>query len=239
LNTVWHRLKKTLGVEVIVFDQQFHAFGIENHASYHYSRISLAEQAAAKRDFFANASSREGAIVVDAQNSYPMGAYAGSLAHPDLGSLLALDGMLFDLRTIILYRRPTDAVLSAVRRFSGTKNSAYKSIQFQARAISESLVQLNNVAPTLPCGKWLLLVYEQLLLRPQEAAGPLARLLDVPKSKLDGAFDQIRAPAPRKNPTAAEVQDRALLDEFFLYQEALWPLLAAGAASSSPAPPTG
>ena len=50
-----------------------------------------------------------------------MGKGAGALAHPDILKLAALDGVLYDLRVIIIYRDPVDAVLSAVRRFQNNE----------------------------------------------------------------------------------------------------------------------
>ena len=48
---------------------------------------------------------------------YPEGFGCGSLAHPDLVYLAALDGVLFDLRVLVLVRDPVAAVMSSVRRF--------------------------------------------------------------------------------------------------------------------------
>jgi hypothetical protein len=99
-----------------VYDQLFHSLGIENHASYHYSSILQSTYIDHMAPVFHRAAA-EGKVVIDAQNSYPMGKGAGPLAHPDLLKLAALDGVLYDLRVIIIYRDPVDAVLSAVRRF--------------------------------------------------------------------------------------------------------------------------
>jgi hypothetical protein len=103
-------------LELVVYDQLFHSLGIENHASYHYSSILQSTYIDHMTPVFHRAAA-EGKVVIDAQNSYPMGKGAGPLAHPDLLKLAALDGVLYDLRVIIIYRDPVDAVLSAVRRF--------------------------------------------------------------------------------------------------------------------------
>ena len=88
-------------LKLIVYDQVFHSLGIENHASYHYSSIRPETYAANMKPVFDEAA-KTGSIVIDAQNSYPMGKGAGALAHPDLVMLSQLDGVLFDLRVIVL-----------------------------------------------------------------------------------------------------------------------------------------
>ncbi|EGD72339.1 hypothetical protein PTSG_00360 [Salpingoeca rosetta] len=236
LLSVWEKLKEdSVPLELIVYDQVFHQLGVENHASYHYSRISLEEREAAMRPVFEHAAQR-GATVIDAQNSYPMGQFAGSLAHPDLLQLAKLDGKLFDLRVIVLYRNPTDAVLSAVRRFRSEDGpSKYKNSQFQARMVAESLVAINNALPHLSCGKWTMLQYEDFVHNPRLLAGPFARLLGLPKSAFDSSLANVHAP-PKRTLTHAVQEEQRLLDEFFSRQAVLWPLLASAAKQSTTAP---
>lgn len=226
LVSVWESLvAQGVNLELVVFDQKFHALGIENHASYHYSSIDLDAHRRAMAPLF-EAAAKRSAIVVDAQNSYPMGYFAGSLAHPDLDYLRRLDGELFDLRVIVLYRNPVDAALSAVRRFHNCAECGYKTPEFQARMVSESLVNINNNLPSLPCGKWMVLEYESFVQRPQQLAGPLARLLGLPQAKLASAFDKIKPPPKRQdNGKGDEAQTRKVLEDFFRRQKSLWPLL--------------
>ena len=113
-------LHNQVGLELVVYDQLFHSLGIENHASYHYSSILQSTYIDHMAPLFRRAAA-EGKVVIDAQNSYPMGKGAGALAHPDILKLAALDGVLYDLRVIIIYRDPVDAVLSAVRRFQNNE----------------------------------------------------------------------------------------------------------------------
>ena len=233
LLSVWEKLRASVAMDVIVFDQTFHQLGIENHASYHYSRISLDDRREAMRPVFEHAA-KNNAIVIDAQNSYPMGQYAGSLSHPDLVQLAQLDGVLYDLRVIVLYRNPTDTVMSAVRRFrDATDPTQYKNSQFQARAVAESLVAINNALPHLPCSKWVMLQFEEFAHNPKLLLGPLSRLLELPKATIEPALRHIRMPA--KHTESPELQaERRVLNEFFARQCVLWPLLAS-AAKHTPA----
>jgi hypothetical protein len=228
LVSVWETLQAhSVALELIVFDQTFHSLGIENHASYHYASIRLEQHFEAMKPIFEKARKNK-AIVIDAQNSYPMGAYAGSLAHPDLLYLQEFDGVLYDLRVIALYRDPTDTVLSAVRRFYDEGEAAYKTPEYQARMVSESLVNINNNLPHLPCGKWMMMKYEDFVANPRQFSGPFSRLLKVPKQSLEHAFDRVRRPPSRVEDDML-AKARPVLDDFFNRQKALWPLLAAAA----------
>lgn len=83
---------------------------------------------------------------------YPEGFGCGTLAHPDLVFLAHLDGVLFDLRVLVVVRDPVAAVMSSVRRFN-VKEFTYKNYQFQARAVQEGLTMINNGLAAVPCGK--------------------------------------------------------------------------------------
>lgn len=224
LLTIWESLKETIPLEIIVYDQVFHVLDIEQHASYHYSKISLNSRLKAMSSTFQRAAAR-GATVIDAQNSYPMGEFAGSLAHPDLLQLQKLDGILYDFRVVVLYRDPADAVMSAVRRFRSDGPRKYKSHLFQARMAVESLVAINNALPQLGCGKWVMFKYEDIVRTPSLLLGPLARLLGVSKTILQGSLSHIKAPTKREL-SVLEKKQHEILNNFFHRQEALWPILA-------------
>jgi hypothetical protein len=233
LLSVWQHLQAKHLIDLVVYDQQFHALGIENHASYHYSSILPEQHHSAMLSRFANAT-RDNSIVIDAQNSYPMGQFAGSLAHPDLGSLLELDGSLFNLRVIVLHRNPTDAVLSAVRRFRDSDDAKYKAPEYQARVVAESLTNINNLLSDLPCGRWMLMRYEDLISNPTLFSGPFARLLELPKTDIQEAFKSIRAP-PARPETEQIKKDKRLLDQFFERQQATWPIITAATTQTTSA----
>lgn len=224
LKDVWHSLQEAgHKLEIVVYDQIFHSLGIENHASYHYSSILQETYLEHMRPVFEKAAA-EGKVVIDAQNSYPMGKGAGPLAHPDLLKLVALDGVLFDLRIIVLFRPPVDAVLSAVRRFQDDDEYLYKNEEFQARMITESLATINNALPHLPCDRYMMIEYETLVHHPARFIEPLAQLLDVAAPALSGAFSNLK---PRVKPPEApeKVAKRQKLKAFFDIQKILWPLL--------------
>eukprot|EP00049_Salpingoeca_infusionum_P019772 m.362993 g.362993 ORF g.362993 m.362993 type:complete len:373 (+) comp21305_c0_seq1:176-1294(+) len=229
LHGIWNSLKKHMAVEQIVFDQKFHSLDINNHASYQYSKVDVEAHKQAMQPIFEQFK-QSGGIVVDTQNSYPMGMFAGSLAHPDLLMLNELDGVLFDLRVIVLLRDLTDAAMSAVRRFTTTKDAEYKTPQFQARMMSENLASLNNMLPLLGCEKWMALQFEDFVSNPKQFVGPFARLLGFPKTHFDGAFDSVRKPSAKAY-NVQQQAERAILADFFQRQQVLWPLIAAASTT--------
>lgn len=232
LKSVWLKLTDQ-PIIMVEFDQILHSFGIENEAGYHYSDITIEAHETHMRKFvlsaaktLGNFTSSKRPILIDAQNSYPMGMGAGSLAHPDLLMMTELDGRLFDLRVIILQRNPVHATLSAVRRFKiDDPRYTYKGPSFQARMVSESLAHLNNVIPSLPCGKFMVLNYESFSKNPGLFGATLAELSNIPVQSLMAAFADIKA--HRSSPKRDEHDLERELDLFFSYQSVLWPLLAA------------
>lgn len=226
LKDVWHSLKEHgTSLELIVYDQLFHSLGIENHASYHYSSIRLETYRKNMAPVFAKAQQAGITMVIDAQNSYPMGMGAGSLAHPDLLALQQLDGELFDLRVIVLYRDPVSATLSAVRRFRDNAVYSYKNYNYQARLISESLMTLNNALPALSCGHYMMIQYKELVAAPLNFIGPIGELLEVPEKHLQNSFLGVKLPAPRVDSSGVAAQ-RASLTTFFDQYARLWPFLS-------------
>lgn len=224
LKAVWRSLSKAgVKLELVVYDQLFHSLGIENHASYHYSSILRDTHIEHMRPVFEKAAA-EGKVVIDAQNSYPMGKGAGALAHPDLLKLAALDGVLFDLHVIVLFRKPVDAVLSAVRRFQNDAEYLFKNEEFQARMVSESLANINNALPQLPCGKVMVIEYGALVHQPGNFIAPLSQLLGVESQILAGTFADLK-PRTKAPDTAEQAAQRKKLQDFFSVQKVLWPLL--------------
>ena len=227
LKSVWEAMQKNIRVGIIEFDQVLHSFGIENHASYHYSSVRLGVHQKNMQDKLDAINANSLDLVIDCENSYPMGMGAGSLAHPDMLMMKALDGVIFDLRIIVLQRNPTKSVMSAVRRFKkDDRRYSFKSAGFQARTVAESIVHINNVIPHLPCGKFMVLKYEDFVAEPQKFAAPLSKLLDVPLSAFDGAFDQIKPSSHSSNISPETQKDTDLVSQFFSIQHKMWPLFA-------------
>jgi hypothetical protein len=225
LKDVWWQLEASgVKVKLVVYDQLFHSFGIENHASFHYSSIRRSAHMKAMRPLFEQAA-KDGAFVIDAQNSYPMGKGAGSLAHPDLLMMQELDGVLFDLKVIILYRDPANATLSAVRRFQDKEEYLFKNYQFQARMVSENLATLNNAIPMLPCSRTIAIRYEDLTQHPDLLSEPMAKLLGVDITVLKTAFGKLH-PHQAKPDSPDKAAKRKMLNTFFDVQKTMWPLLA-------------
>ena len=224
LKDVWWALEDSgTKLKLVVYDQLFHSLGIENHASFHYSSIRKESYISAMKPLFEDAA-RDGAFVVDAQNSYPMGKGAGVLAHPDLVMMEELDGILYDFKVIVLYRDPVNATLSAVRRFQNDEEYLYKNHGFQARMVSENLATINNALPLMPCGKTLAIRYEDLTTHPEKLVGPMSNLLGVSKGVINKAFAKLH-PHQGSPDSPKKAADRRLLNVFFKLQKVMWPLL--------------
>ena len=223
LRSIWHQLQDKGQATVLEYDQLLHVLSISEHASFHTSSIDLNDHKRAWMDTFRlHTQKGKPRVLVDAQNSYPMGKMAGSLASPDIDMLMALDGLVFDLRAIVLSRNPTRTVLSAVRRFSSNDlDLVYKTPTFQARVVSEALTHLNNAVTRLPCGKWMTVQYEELVQAPTAFQASLATLLNLPARALDGAFKDIAAPSQQNSKSSLECHE---LDSFFKAQQFMWPL---------------
>lgn len=225
LKDVWWSLERSgVKIKLIVYDQVFHSLGIENHASYHYSSVRKETYIKNMKPLFEEAR-KTGATVIDAQNSYPMGKGAGSLAHPDLIMLNELDGELYNLHVLVMFRDPVNATLSAVRRFRNDDEYQYKNSQFQARMVSENLAVINNALPMLPCNRYMVVSYEKLIQEPSSLRAPIAQFLGVPSTVLKEGFKKLTPREPKPD-SPSVANDRKELKAFFKDHELLWPLLA-------------
>ena len=232
---MWTELAKFYDLHMIVFDTQSHAFAKHRDVknAYQHVTISSSVRRAALLNRLSDPKVKGKALIIDAINSYPMGGGVGQLAHPDLLMLRQLDGDLIDLRVIILYRSPTDAVMSAVRRFS--EENPYKTFSWQARSSQMSMSLINNAVPHLACGKTMLIKYEALIANPSLYVHKLSKLLNVAESVLALCVKHIGLSESRgmKEETPAQLSKRHALDEFFTAQQYQWPFLT-GAASLPP-----
>jgi hypothetical protein len=226
LETVWHGLEKYYNLYFMGYNAGVHAMAKPADVSraYQFASPDFARYRASIASFLNKPWVRDKPLIFDSRNSYPMGFGVGALAHPDLVYLAQLDGDLIDLRVVVLYRDPVACVLSAVRRFK-VAEFQYKNYQFQARAVQESLSLINNAIPFLPCGKFAIFPYEELVQHPHQHAQSLAQLIGVRKGHLESSFNELKP--PNKKPVE-DLHDEAHthLQEFFKRQNRLWPLLA-------------
>ena len=226
LETVWHGLEKFYNLHFMGYNAGVHAMAKPAEASraYQFASPDFLRYREAIANLLKKPWVRDKPLIFDSRNSYPMGFGVGALAHPDLVYLAQLDGDLIDLRVVVLYRDPVASVLSSVRRFK-VDEFQYKNYQFQARAVQESLSLINNALPFLPCGKFAIFPYEDLVQHPHQHAQTLAQLIGVRKVHLEASFSDLKPPS-KKHVEDLHDEAHTHLGEFFKRQRRLWPLLA-------------
>lgn len=225
METVWDELSNHAEIAITTYNPGLHSFAKNETVdrAYQYSSIELSRHERRFKTFMKAPNVVGRKIIFDTRNSYPEGFGVGNLAHPDLVYLSNLDGKLFDLRVLVMYRDPTAAVLSAVRRFK-VQEFQYKNYQFQARAVAESLTTINNGLAAVPCGKSMLLPYEDLLRDPSKYAHDLSKLVGVSHQTIKKCIGELHPPKP-KGMEGDMAQMERDLKGFFTRQKHLWPLL--------------
>jgi hypothetical protein len=222
LESVWRGLQNYYDLTITTYKASIHAFSKLHNVSsaYQYGSIELDIHRTALEKYLV---SHPGELIIDSRNSFPMGFNVGNLAHPDIVSLAQLDGDLIDFRVLFIHRDPTAAALSSVRRFSGP--CPYKSYQWQARSCQESLTVMNNAIPSLKCGKFMYLGYEDFTTNPTKYNTELARLLSVDPQLLADCYQDLRPADLRPEEPSNIALQRQALNVFFDKQQVLWPLL--------------
>ena len=225
METVWEKLAEHYDIGITTYNPGLHSFAKDPTVSraYQFSSIKLERHKKRFEVFLKTPGIAGKPILFDTRNSYPEGFGVGSLAHPDLIYLSQLDGVLFNLRVIVMHRDPTATVLSAVRRFK-VKEFQYKNYQFQARAVQESLGVINNALASVPCGHTLRLSYEDLLANPQRFVAAIAQVVGVSSAVLATCMGDLQKPKP-KVVEGDMVRIQKDLKDFFKAQEHMWPLL--------------
>eukprot|EP00050_Salpingoeca_kvevrii_P013276 m.27738 g.27738 ORF g.27738 m.27738 type:complete len:814 (+) comp4819_c0_seq1:485-2926(+) len=225
MEAVWHDLSKFYDFELVTYNPGLHSFAKHPNVSraYQFPSAELQKHRNQFTNFLRKPTVAGKKLIIDSRNSYPMGFGVGSLGHPDLTYLAQLDGELFDLRVLIVYRDPTACVLSSVRRFK-VKEFQYKNFQYQARSVQESLTVINNGISQLTCGKFHVMRYESFIENPNSQAAPLSQLLSVNEGLLRKCFKQLHAPKPKASSDEVNAM-KEHLKRFFHIQEHLWPIL--------------
>ena len=150
----------------------------------------------------------------------------GSMAHADLLFLQSLDGVLYELRVIYLKRNPVDALLTSLNSYRADHPSlpAFKGHRYKARIAADCLMHLNNVLSFVPCGRLLVIKFEDFVAEPEDFAGPIAEILGIPPDDFPlAAFEAIQRHRQASVHAATLQQELAL---FFKAQQIQWPLLS-------------
>ena len=227
IETVLEKLENYYDLAITTYNPGLHSFAKHANVSraYQYPTIDLGRHHQTFVNFLKGPKVHGSKLIFDTRNSYPEGFGVGSLGHPDLAYLSALDGRLFELRVLVLYRDPVASVLSSVRRFKDGNDRPefqYKNYEYQARSVQESLSMINNGLSTVPCGKSLVLPYETMLATPSFFAPQLAMLFGVEIDDISNCFGKWK-PQPKKTVAGDVARMKTELTNFFQIQEVLWP----------------
>ena len=181
--------------------------------------------------------------IYDAEDSFPTGAIRkqGRLfMRPDIVNLQKLDGVVFNIKYLLIMRNVTDTAMSALRRNFVTNVDA------ELRAVEHTLSYIESSLKRVPCQKIFIAHYEHAIAQPSAYIEPLSSFLELnalQKAQLELRLKKSSGkPVTRKvhklthypDCKAAGLSDTTLcytalqnlLDSFFLERGFMWPSFA-------------
>eukprot|EP01032_Pedospumella_encystans_P023735 gene23735-26858_t len=188
--------------------------------------------------------------IYDSEDSFPTGAIRQNgrvFMRPDIINLQQLDGVLFNVKYLLILRNTTDTALSALRR------NFFKEVDPELRTVEHTLTYVEAALRGIPCRNTFIAHYEQALADPQAFLEPLSAFLELsPASKLalKGRLSKKgRMPSRKahkltqyKECKAAGLDEEAcyrkistLMDEFFGLRSFMWPTFAGNGFDFTPA----
>ncbi len=208
---------QTFPIMILSKDLNFHGMGAGD-PSYRFPTTDVMQLLLENRERmlqdFINSS-----VIIDDSSSFPF-RDGGSLQYPDVVHLLALDGILFDLRVIALSRNPLNAIFSATRSTYMSGESSFKTLEYQTRVTEEAMVSLNNALMLVPCSQLLWIDFECFIHDPTQYFKPIASLLSLPE-------DTVRLSSPLTYvPSSSEIflkDDIRIVENFLKSHDQLWP----------------
>jgi hypothetical protein len=114
--------------------------------------------------------------IFDSEDSFPTGAIRKSgrmFNRPDIVNLQELDGVLINVKYLLIMRNVTDTAMSALRRNFVTNVDA------ELRAVEHTLSYLESSLQKVPCDKIFIAHYEHVIEQPMDYLDPLASFLEL------------------------------------------------------------
>lgn len=186
--------------------------------------------------------------IYDAEDSFPTGAIRKPgrvFMRPDIINLQQLDGVLFNLKYLVILRNTTDTALSALRR------NFFIHVEQELRTVEHTLTYIEAAMSKIPCHKMFVAHYEQALADPTSLLDPLADFLELEGGMRSTLSNRLTAQAKgfpsRKvhkltqfkecktgggksasNMTEAKCYEKitSILEDFFQARKFMWPTLA-------------
>jgi hypothetical protein len=181
--------------------------------------------------------------IFDAEDSFPTGAirkHGRVFNRPDIVNLQELDGILFNIKYLLIARNITDTALSALRRNFVT------SVDAELRAVEHTLSYIESAIQQIPCEKIFVAHYEHVLEKPNDYIDPLSAFLELnPEQKIElrKRLNKSGKKVSRKPHKLTQYPDcqaaglgddvntcynaiKRLADNFFLKRSFMWPTFA-------------
>jgi len=179
--------------------------------------------------------------IFDAEDSFPTGAIRKTgrvFNRPDLINLQMLDGVLFDIKYLIIARNVTDTALSALRR------NFFSAVDPEIRTVEHTLTYIEAALRAVPCHKVFIAHYEHALADPHAFLEPLSTFLELDveaKKYLKSRLSRAGQLPPRKAHKLTQYSEcngikdeqlcykkiSTLLDSFFQQRSFMWPTFGA------------
>jgi len=160
---------------------------------------------------------------------------------PDLVNLQRLDGVLFNIKYIVILRNVTDTALSALRR------NFFSTVAEELRTVEHTLTYLEAAMRGVPCHKTFVAHYEHVLTDPSVYVAPLVDFLELSAKQKQVLAQRLATPAKKKAPPARKKHKlsqfeecksaglsgdicyekiTSILESFFVDRAFLWPTFA-------------
>lgn len=114
--------------------------------------------------------------IYDAEDSFPTGAIRKSgrlFMRPDIVNLQKLDGVVYNIKYLLILRNVTDTSMSALRR------NFVPNVDAELRAVEHTLTYIESALKRVPCNKVFVAHYEHVLADPIAYAQPLSAFLEL------------------------------------------------------------
>lgn len=114
--------------------------------------------------------------IYDAEDSFPTGAIRKTgrvFMRPDIINLQKLDGILYNIKYLIIARNVTDTALSALRR------NFFGAIDSELRTVEHTLTYIEAALRGVPCHRIMIAHYEHALADPTAYIEPLSAFFEL------------------------------------------------------------
>jgi len=164
--------------------------------------------------------------IYDGLNSFPHGymKHTGRMfAHPDIVNLQMLDGVLFDIRYIVMVRNTVETVVTSLSR------RAARGVDETLRGAESNLVYMEHALRGIPCAKIFIAHYEFIRAAPEAFLEPLTDFLALApekKSVLKSNLLALKEKAKLQPDVKSVASDRQVWNivfKFFNGRNKMWP----------------